>query len=101
MADAVSAEKAEEQAHKVTERARQKAQHIIEEQKPKLEHAESAMEQYSPPVFMGLTVASIISSLVLFFRKSKDDAVFVGLWAPTFLLLGLLFAMLGMRRKQA
>ena len=93
-------ESIKQKAHKAAERAREKAKHIVEEQKPKMERAESAIKDYSPSVFLGLSLASIVSSMVLFFRKSKDNAMFVGLWAPTFLALGMFFTLIGVRKKR-
>ncbi len=39
--------------------------------------------------FLGLAGASIAGSLALFLLDRREDAIFVGQWAPTFLLLGL------------
>lgn len=38
--------------------------------------------------------ASIIASAILFGRKQRDWAIFVGEWAPTFLITGLFFKLL-------
>jgi hypothetical protein len=41
-------------------------------------------------LFLNLAIASIAGSAVLaFFRDRREDANFVGMWAPTFLLLGI------------
>lgn len=39
--------------------------------------------------FLWSALGSIIGSLALEFAGKKDDATFVGQWAPTFLILGL------------
>ena len=54
---------------------------------------ESTMEarnKSAVPLYLGLTAGSIIFSLMLFWRKKKEESLFVGLWAPTFMGLGLL-----------
>ncbi len=83
-----------------TTRAREMARQKVEEQKPKVQAAMSKVEEYSPPIFMGLSLASIITSMILFGRRSKDNALFVGLWAPTFLSLGLFYTLIGAWRKK-
>lgn len=45
------------------------------------------------------TLGSIALSALLFLRGQREDAVFVGQWAPTLLLLGLLYKRL--RRSEA
>jgi hypothetical protein len=40
-------------------------------------------------VFMWAAGASIVASLALKFAKRNHEALFVGQWAPTFLVLGL------------
>jgi hypothetical protein len=39
--------------------------------------------------YLGLAGASIIGSLALFIMARREPAIFVGTWAPTFLILGL------------
>jgi len=39
--------------------------------------------------FLTLAGASVIGSLTLYIMDRRDDAIFVGQWAPTLLLLGL------------
>ena len=57
--------------------------------------------EYVPaPLYVGLTLGSIAASLALFTRKRKDDAIFVGLWAPTFLALGIFAKLVGIRRSR-
>lgn len=56
-------------------------------------------EHVTPPVYLGVTIASIIGSLVLWFFKKKETAIFVGLWPPTFLALGLFHKLIGMEEK--
>ena len=62
-----------------------------------LEPAMDAVGKTSSPVFIGLAGASIITSLILYFRRRKEDAIFVGHWAPTFLILGMFLKMIRAR----
>lgn len=91
---------AEPRARKAAEQAREMAKEVVEEQKPMVQKVVKSVEEYSPPVFMGLTLASIIASVLLFSRKSKENAIFVGLWAPTILSLGLFYTLIGTWRKK-
>ncbi len=47
------------------------------------------LEHLSPSTYIGATLGSIALSLVLYLSGRKDAGIFVGLWAPTFLNLGL------------
>ncbi len=50
-----------------------------------------AIEKVPTGAYLGMALASIAASIALFAgKKSKDSAIFVGLWAPTFLALGAL-----------
>jgi hypothetical protein len=73
----------------VQERARvaiNKAEDTIRE----LEQTVQAMpERTSSPWLLGAALGSIALAITLYARKRKDDAMFVGLWAPTFLALEL------------
>jgi len=40
------------------------------------------------------SLVSIITSMVLFFAKKRQESLFVGQWAPTFLLFGLFHKLL-------
>jgi len=91
---------AEPRARRMAEEARERVKEAIEERKPMVRKVVKGVEEYSPVVFTGLSLASIIASVVLFSRKSKDNAIFVGLWAPTFLSLGLLYTLVGIWRKK-
>jgi len=86
MANAIATEKQqmEEKAKLAVEKAQQRNVKDI---------VKSAMEvrrQSAVPLYLGLTAGSIILSLFLFLRKQKAESTFVGLWAPTFMGLGLL-----------
>jgi uncharacterized membrane protein len=48
--------------------------------------------------FTGLSAASIVAGATLRFMGRKNDALFVGQWAPTFLGLGIFSRLLGSRR---
>ena len=66
-------------------------------QTPRPEHAEGTVartiEQQTAKLpsdlFLWAAGASIVGSLWLQFSGRKDESLFVGQWAPTFLLLGL------------
>lgn len=47
------------------------------------------VENLPSSVYYGGVFGSIALSLVLFFSGKKHEAIFVGLWAPTILNLGL------------
>lgn len=51
--------------------------------------AYEAMERTPSQTFYGLTFLSIIVSAVLFLTGRRTMAIFVGEWAPTFLLIGI------------
>lgn len=59
----------------------------------KSEIANEAIEEQTKKIpnlfFMGLSLASIIGSAALTASKKKDLGNFVGMWAPTLLILGL------------
>lgn len=55
-----------------------------------------------PGFYLGFTLGSLIFSLILFSRKQKENAIFVGLWPPTILALGLFHKlMVGTPKKEA
>lgn len=39
-------------------------------------------------VYVVGTIISIVLSLILFLRGNRNEGIFVGLWAPTILILG-------------
>lgn len=58
------------------------------------------VERVTPSsVYMYAAGASILASAVLFARRSRDWALFVGQWAPTLLISGLFLKMLYSREK--
>ena len=55
------------------------------------EEISKALEKVPTGAYVGMALASIAAAIALFAdKKSKDSAIFVGLWAPTFLALGAL-----------
>ncbi len=78
-------------------RAARRAKEMVERQKLRAEELSHKMDAKAEPVFSWLTGGAIVLSLILFLRKSKENATFVGLWAPTFLGLGLLRRLAHMR----
>jgi hypothetical protein len=63
------------------------------------ETVQSMPEKGSSPWLLGAAIGSIAIAISLYARKRKDDAVFVGLWAPTFLALGLFRDLLKVRKR--
>jgi hypothetical protein len=47
------------------------------------------LERLSPSTYIGATLGSIALSITLYLAGRKEAGIFVGLWAPTFLNLGL------------
>ena len=52
------------------------------------QYTEDAMQKLPTDTFLWLSGASIAASLTLKFMGRDRDALFVGQWAPTFLILG-------------
>jgi len=69
-----------------------------EEAKPE-EPVEKALMQIPSSLYLLATGASILASLGLFLKKNKEAALFVGLWAPTILGLGLLRKLMQTRKE--
>lgn len=78
-----------------------KAEETIRELEETVQSMPSKPEMSSSPWLLGAALGSIAIAISLFARKKKEDAMFVGLWAPTFLALGLFRDVLKIRRKQA
>ena len=78
-----------------------KAEETIRELEETVQSMPAKGESGSSPWLLGAAIGSIAIAISLFARKKKDDAVFVGLWAPTFLALGLFRDLLKLRGKQA
>jgi hypothetical protein len=57
------------------------------------------LEQLSPSTYVGATLGSIALSLALYAGGRKDAGIFVGLWARTFLNLGLYLKQLRPSRR--
>lgn len=75
-----------QERRQAVEQAREKAKQAAE----RTLSAIKASDVTIGPIYTGLTFGSILLSLALYAGKRKQDAIFVGLWAPTFLGLGLL-----------
>jgi len=52
------------------------------------------------PWYFGLTAASLVFSVILFFRQKKQSAIFVGLWPPTFLALGIFHKLMSNQQEK-
>lgn len=80
------------EAGSVAREAKHAAQRGVEKLKSRkkpVDAALTAIETASKPVYLGLAAGSIVVSLILYGFRKKEDALFVGQWAPTFLALGL------------
>jgi hypothetical protein len=53
-----------------------------------------AQERLPTAAFAIAAGASVVASAILFARKQRDWGLFVGEWAPTFLITGLFYKML-------
>ncbi len=51
--------------------------------------AEFSLAKIPSPLFLIASYVSIGTAMILFFMGKKKEGIFVGHWAPTFLLLGL------------
>lgn len=86
----------------VQERARaaiSKAEETIKELEDTVQSMPAKPERTGSPWLLAAAMGSIALALGLYARKRKDDAVFVGLWAPTLLALDLFGDWLRIRRK--
>ena len=86
----------------VQERAKavmSKAEETIRELEETVQSMPDKAEKGSSPWLLGAALGSIAIAVTLYARKKKDDAMFVGLWAPTFLALGLFGDLLRIRKK--
>jgi len=82
----------------VQERAKvaiNKAEETIKELE---ETVQSMPQRTGSPWLLGAALGSIALALGLYARRRKDDAMFVGLWAPTFLALDMFGDWLKIRR---
>lgn len=66
-----------------------KAEETIKELEETVQSIPGKPQRGISPWLLGAAAGSIAIAITLYARKQKDDAVFVGLWAPTFLALGL------------
>jgi hypothetical protein len=57
---------------------------------------ERQTEKFPSNTFLWLAAGSVLGSLTLRMMDRRDDALFVGEWAPTFLVLGLYAKLLRM-----
>ena len=89
-------------AEAVRERAKAvmtRAEETIRELEETVGSMPESWERRGSPWLLGAALGSIAVALALYARKRKEDAMFVGLWAPTFLALGLFGDWLRIRRK--
>jgi hypothetical protein len=77
-----------------------KAAEKIMDQRRVVDSAMSVPERVSPRIFFGLSLGSILLSLGLYSAKKKEDAIFVGHWAPTFLALGLFSRLVSSKERR-
>ncbi|MCL5105486.1 MAG: hypothetical protein M1133_15435 [Armatimonadetes bacterium] len=78
----------------------EEAAETMKERRGPLKAAMAIPENAPSPFYLGMTLGSILLSLILYGLRKKEDAIFVGHWAPTFLALGLFSKLVsGMERK--
>lgn len=58
------------------------------------------MEHVPSQVYFGLAMGSIIGSALAYFSGRRDLALFIGEWAPTFLVLPLFYKLLRPAREE-
>lgn len=83
----------EQQAVKETVRAAKRGVERAAEGEPTQGMME-AQERMPSALYAIGAGASILASLILFTRKSRDWSLFVGQWAPTFLLMGIFYKLI-------
>lgn len=76
-----------------------RAEETIRELEETVQSMPDKPERGISPWLLGGALGSITFAVALYARKRKDDAMFVGLWAPTFLALGLFKDVLKMPKK--
>lgn len=86
-----TAQQAEETVQDMSQQVGTAAQEKVREIEQKIA---AAPEEAISPWLLGAAAASILGSVILYARGKKEDATFVGLWAPTFLALGVFKDML-------
>lgn len=80
----------EKKSQQVMQKAKDTGRQVAEKAKSGFQQAIMVPEKIPMSVYEGLTLGSILASVGLFASKKRDAAIFVGLWAPTFLALGLI-----------
>ncbi len=88
----------EQQAVKETGQAVKKGVERLQQGEP----AQAMMEAQEKVPTVAYAIAaggSIIASAILFGRKNRDWSLFVGQWAPTFLLMGIFYKLLRPSRE--
>lgn len=83
-----AAGEAKEVAQQTKHAAQQGVEKLKSEKKP-VEAVMSVLESAPKPLYMGLAAGSILASLILYGFRRREDSLFVGQWAPTFLALGI------------
>jgi hypothetical protein len=84
---------------KPVEKAVEKAKEFVEHEKEAAKELTQRVEPHSSIIAMSLAAVSMIGAVTLFLRKSRESAIFVGLWAPTILTLGLFYVLTGKKRQ--
>lgn len=80
----------EKKSQQVMQKAKETGKQVAEKARSGFQQALTVPEKVPVSVYEGMTLGSILISIGLFAGKKRDAAIFVGLWAPTFLALGLL-----------
>ncbi|MCE5323581.1 hypothetical protein LLG46_09745 [bacterium] len=92
-------ERVSDTAHRAKLKAHKAAEKIMDQRRV-VDSAMSVPERVSPRIFFGLSIGSILLSLGLFTARRKEDAIFVGHWAPTFLALGLFSRLVSSKERK-
>lgn len=78
-----------EEARDVAVEAQEQMPRMRQRHAPAAQEGLSLFENIPAPVWMTLSLASIVASMALFLTGRKWAAIFVGLWPPTIVNLGL------------
>lgn len=78
-----------EQARDLAVEAQEEMPRVRDRYAPAVQEGLSLLENIPAPVWMTLSLGSIVASMILFMTGRKWAALFVGLWPPTIVNLGL------------
>lgn len=91
----------EQQANQTMEKAKRAVERAKKtDVRGAVKAAAEAHQTAAAPLYLGLTGGSVLLSLILYGFKKREASIFVGLWAPTFMGLGLMSQIASLRNKE-